>query len=295
MPQPFNAAVMTTDGEALLAKATAGQCRIAYVCMAVGNGAYSNAEKTIAALKERKALKSKKNEYSFSDVTIENKNCVTLTALITNQNPVTSETLVGEGYYINEVGIFAKEQGEDDATAILYSICITASANGNGDFMPPYNGFNRAEITQNYMITVDNSAEITVQMKGAALLAEDANQVTDDTTKTKYKIGINDGIMYYQEASGEDAEQYQVMILDTEAMETAFKTVFGTEPSGDSDSLSLGDITDAIRNVWDGASSTDADAMSANDVNDAVNTTWNGESSTDSEALNAEDVESATK
>lgn len=201
MPQPFGSAVLTESGEALLAEATAGKCKIEYLHMAIGNGSYTNAEKTIAALKSRKTLKSQKNTYPFSDITVENKNCVTLVALLTNQDPVTLETLVTEGYYINEVGIFAKRVGEPDSKAVLYSICVTASATGNGDFMPPFNGYNRAEITQNYMITVDNSAEITVNVKGAALLVEDANVITDDTTKRKYKLGIDNGAMYYQEVS----------------------------------------------------------------------------------------------
>ena len=64
--------------------------------------------------------------------------------------------------------------------------------------MPPYNGYNRAEITQNYMITVNSSQDITVNMKGAALLAEDANKLRDDTTKMKCKIGIDNGLIYVQ-------------------------------------------------------------------------------------------------
>nr|DAM48302.1 MAG TPA: tail collar fiber protein [Caudoviricetes sp.] len=201
MPQPFGPAVMTTQGEALLAKATAGKCKIEYVHMATGNGTYADSEKSIAALKERNKLKSAKNTYAFSDITVENQNCVFLESLITNQDPVTQKVLVSKGYYINEIGIFAKEVGQEDTEAILYSICVTAGTNNNGDYMPPYNGYNRAEITQNYMITVNSSQDITVNMKGAALLAEDANKLRDDTTKMKCKIGIDNGLIYVQAIS----------------------------------------------------------------------------------------------
>lgn len=261
MPQPFNPAVMTADGEALLAKAAIGQCKVEYVCMAVGSGIYSDAEKTTEALKERRALKLKKNEYAFSNVQLENKNCVLLTSLITNQDPVTMQTLVSDGYYINEIGIYAKEQGAENSTAILYSIAVTAGTNGNGDFMPPYNGYNRAEITQNYFITVNNSSEIVVQMKGAAFLAEDA-----------------------------------LILIDTELIEDAFYTTFTKIEGGSTDesALTKDDIYTAVNTEWNGESSSDETAMTAENVNEAINTEWNGESSSDETALSAEDVKQAT-
>lgn len=181
MPQPFERAVMTRDGEDLLTKAAAGDCKIEYVRIAIGNGDYTHEEKAVSALKERKTLKSEKNSYAFSNVSIENEKCIMLTALLTNQDPLTLETLVTAGYYINEVGIFAREAGEESDQEVLYSICVTASETGNGDYMPPYNGENRAEITQDYIISVDNSAEIMVNVKGTYFLAEDAiNHIYDN-------------------------------------------------------------------------------------------------------------------
>lgn len=268
MPQPFNPAVMTTEGEALLAKATVGQCKIEYVCMAVGNGVYSDTEKTPEELKERKALKLKKNEYSFSGIQLENRNCVLLTALITNQDSVTMQSLVPEGYYINEIGIYAKEQGAEDSTAILYSVAVTAGVNGNGDFMPPYNGYNRAEITQNYFITVNNSSDIVVQMKGAALLVEDA-----------------------------------LILLDTDLIEKEFYATFtkvkgstgDTEENTDETAMTSEDVEAAIATEWNGESSVDETALSATDVQEALETEWNGESSSDEKALSPDDIENATK
>lgn len=261
MPQPFNPAVMTAEGEALLARAAVGECKISYVCMAVGCGVYSDAEKTADALKDRRALKLKRNEYAFTGVQLENKNCVMLTALITNQDPVTMQPLIEEGYYINEIGIYAKEQDADDSTAILYSVAVTAGANGTGDYMPPFNGHNRTEITQSYFITVNNSSEITVQMKGAALLAEDA-----------------------------------LILIDTDIVEEAFYNVFSLGTTGGDDTaLSEAEITDAISAGWNGESSTDPTALNKDDVNEALETKWNGESSEDPTALNAEDITDAIK
>lgn len=45
MPQPFNNAIMTDHGAALLTKAQAGECRIEFTRIAVGDGIYSDEEK----------------------------------------------------------------------------------------------------------------------------------------------------------------------------------------------------------------------------------------------------------
>ena len=122
-----------------------------------------------------------------------------VTALITNQDPVTGKTLVSQGYYINEMGLFAKPAGAADSEEVLYSVTVTAGE--NGDFMPPYNGYNPAQIIQDYFATVDNSANVTINSTGAALLVEDANKILDDTTKQKYKLGIDNGLAYIQAVS----------------------------------------------------------------------------------------------
>ncbi len=204
MPQPYGQAVLTDKGEELLAKSSAGQCLIEYVCMAVGDGKYSGEEKQNTELKKRIGLKGEKNRYAFSGAVLEN-NAVRLTALLTNQDPVTAEGLVTEGYYINEVGIYAKEKGADNSTAILYSMCLTASDTGLGDYMPAYAGHNRAEITQDYILHIGDNINISVNMIGAVALAEDLKECENEinrhildhgnphgTTKTHVGLGKAD-------------------------------------------------------------------------------------------------------
>ncbi len=199
MPQPFNNAVMTNNGAALLTRAQAGEIKIEFTRIVTGNGSYTADEKTLAKLQQATKLKSQKNSYTLSDVDIFSDYSVKVTALITNQDPVTKETLVTSGYYINEMGLYAKPQGAEDTQEVLYSIVVTAGT--NGDFMPPYNGYNPAQITQDYYATVNNSAEVTINTAGAALLVEDANKLRDDTTKMKCKIGIDNGLIYVQAVS----------------------------------------------------------------------------------------------
>lgn len=197
MPQPFNNAVMTNAGARLLTRAQAGEVKIQFTRIATGNGTYTAAEKTLAALQAKTALKALKNSYPLSDVDVFSDYSVKVTALITNLDPVTRKVLVKQGYYINEMGLYAKPAGEPDSAEVLYSITVTAGE--NGDFMPPYNGYNPAQIIQDYFATVDNSAEVTINSAGAALLVEDANKIRDDVTKQKYKLGIDNGLIYIQE------------------------------------------------------------------------------------------------
>ncbi|MCM1412359.1 MAG: hypothetical protein NC305_17715, partial [Lachnospiraceae bacterium] len=61
MPQPFNNAVMTNGGARLLTRAQAGEIKIEFTRLSTGNGSYTAAEKTLANLQMRTALKSLKN------------------------------------------------------------------------------------------------------------------------------------------------------------------------------------------------------------------------------------------
>ena len=65
--------------------------------------------------------------------------------------------------------------------------------------MPPYNGYNPAQITQDYYATVNNSLEVKINSAGAALLVEDANVIMDDVTHEKLRLGIENGKLYYEE------------------------------------------------------------------------------------------------
>ncbi len=176
MPQPFNHAIMTNAGANLLLRAQFGEIKIEFTRMSVGNGVYEEEEKSLNSLQERTELKSEKNSYGLSDMHIHSEKSIKITALITNQDPVTGEALIEEGYYINEIGLFAREKGDNDSPEVLYSIAVTSGE--NGDFMPPYNGFNPAEIIQDYYVTVNNSAEVTIRSdSGAPALADDLQRL----------------------------------------------------------------------------------------------------------------------
>ena len=175
MPQPFNNAVMTDGGARLLTRAQAGEISIQFTRLAVGNGMYAPEDKAVENIQKQTALKSLKNTYGLSDVEKYSDHSVKATALITNQNPVTGQTLIEEGYYINEIGLYARPVGDGtdmEAGEVLYSLAVTAG--DNGDFMPPYNGYNPAQIIQDYYVTVSNASEVTIAVDNDTVaLAED--------------------------------------------------------------------------------------------------------------------------
>lgn len=167
----FYAAVMTNAGATLLAQAMAGTAKIEFASLVSGDGEYSEAERAVAALQARTALKSQKQSVPFSSVVVESENSVHLTAALDNSELV-------EGYYVREVGLYAKNALVSGSAPILYSISIAQVA----DYMPPYNGLTPTTIIEEYFATVDNSANITITGgSGAYAMADDLNaQITKE-------------------------------------------------------------------------------------------------------------------
>lgn len=188
MPQKFRKAVITNEGIKMIASAIEGGSeQQIFTRLVIGNGVYTEKEKSSENLQKMTALKSEKNSYTFSGKSIENEHSVKVTALITNQDPITKEILISEGYYINEMGIYAKVgEGEE----VLYSIVVI---DGDvGEYMPAFENY-PTEIIQDYYITVGNGNDITVIRTGAALLASlisDWALQPEKPTYSKEEVGL---------------------------------------------------------------------------------------------------------
>lgn len=169
----FKNAVMTNAGAELLTKTQAGTAQMQFTVIVSGAGTYSEAESTREALRERTALKDPRQDFPFSSIQTETATCVHLKAVITNTDLQT-------GYYINEIGIYAKDLMHPEEDAILYSIAVANIA----DYLQPYSGLTPSTITQEWYTTVSNSAEVTIETgAGALALAEDletTNQIVDE-------------------------------------------------------------------------------------------------------------------
>jgi len=160
MAQPFNHAVMTQTGIELLNKAQAGECTIEFTRIAVGDGIYTKEEKERENMESFETLKSERGSYDIVSKEVVNDNAIILRTLISNYDDATETILVKEGFYINEIGVFAREQGSD--IEVLYSVAV--STGSTGDYMPAYNGY-PAQIMQGYLIAVNNAAETTIIVK----------------------------------------------------------------------------------------------------------------------------------
>lgn len=310
MPQPFNNAVMTNGGAMLLTRAQAGEIKIEFTRVAVGNGIYNEDEKTLSALQQQTSLKNVQNSYLPSKKEVFSEHSVKITAIISNQDPVTKEALITQGYFINELGLFAKAKDESDETEVLYSIAVITGE--TGDFMPPYNGYNAAQIIQEYYATVNNSLETYINSAGALMLAEEGQKLAypefEDYTAEESTIPEFDEALA-QIFSGQSLPvliknikaclinlnqlTYDAFALlcDASNIEASFLKVYTMIESG---VLTLADIEEAIKTEWNGEASQDPTSMTPEDITEAVNTKWNGETSANETSLSAEDIDEAT-
>ena len=181
----FKEAVLTTKGIALLAKAQAGETKIELIKAATGDGSYRSNEVLIS----KTALKSKKQEFKLESVRRQNDTNVFVKFIITNKQ---SSGNLQNGYYVKEVGIYAKDPDEGE---ILYAIAI---ANENQwDYLPAYNDLLPSTIMVNFLTEVSNADSVVIQMQAPPQVS--TLVLADDDTGKKYKLGIKNGAFYYEE------------------------------------------------------------------------------------------------
>ncbi|MCR4834380.1 MAG: hypothetical protein K5900_12465 [Butyrivibrio sp.] len=181
----FYSAVMTNAGAELLTQALAGTATIEFTSMKTGNGTYEASERTTAALQERTALKSLKQSFEFTGSATVSDTGIALAATITNEDVV-------EGYYIQEVGIYARNAQVVGSTPILYSIAVAEVA----DYLPPYNGSAPTTITQSYYVTVSNSASVQI------VIADGAYTLNYDEDNSKLQLLLDGEVVSEVEIQG---------------------------------------------------------------------------------------------
>ena len=155
----FGKAVLTAAGFKLLNDAISGKSRLEFTRIALGDGAYTDEQKTPAVLQTMTALRSEKQSYPITSKSAVSDKAVKLTALLTNWDQVTGEALVTEGFHQNEIGLFCKAVG-DDTSEVLYSVAVA----DDGTIMPAFNGKNPTQIRQSFVVSVDNTDNITVKI-----------------------------------------------------------------------------------------------------------------------------------
>ena len=168
----WRGAVLTRAGNELLVKAAAGK-QIIFTRLVTGCGIYTEEEKDRAALANATALKQQVQEFPFSSYEKHSEQSVLLKAIINNKE-------LTESYTMTEIGVYGKEVGAE--TDVLCSITVTNSLE-ESDLFAPYNGLKPDQIVMEYYITISPDAEVTVNMQGAAALAEDLEELKNNSTQ----------------------------------------------------------------------------------------------------------------
>lgn len=176
----FQESVLTKKGIALLAKAQAGKCTINLTRAESGDGAYSAGEDIMS----RTALKSPKQTFPLTSVTVQNESTVFVKFVMTNKQDSGN---LKNGYYVKEIGIFATDPDEGE---ILYALAI--GVEDQWDFMPAYNDLLPSTITIDFLTEVSNAESTTITLPNQMSLY-------DEATGRKYALGIERGLLYYTE------------------------------------------------------------------------------------------------
>ena len=161
----FKESVLTKKGIALLAKAQAGRCTIKLTKAAAGDGSYTSGEDL---------------------TTVQNATNVFVKFIMSNHQDSGD---LKNGYYVKEIGIFATDPDEGE---ILYALAIAET--DQWDYMPAFNDLLPSTITIDFLLEVSNATDVTIQMPNK-------QYAYDDTTGKKYIIGIDNGLIYFQEVT----------------------------------------------------------------------------------------------
>lgn len=166
----FDRAVITAKGLALDAKIIAGKTNAVFTAIRLGNGTYNGTEDLIAAT----AMKSVKQTFGISSISIAESNTVKLRSVINNVG-------IKEGYYISEVGIYAQDP---DAGEILYSIAL--GIKNKMDYQPSESELEGATSTFDTYTVTSNTEKATIRMgTGAMASAEDVEALQKEKVDIK--------------------------------------------------------------------------------------------------------------
>lgn len=169
--------IVTTAGEALLARVQVGECGMNLTSFVTGSGTWTPPEQE--HIKDATALKHQEQQVTFSEKKAV-ENAVTWKAVVTNE-------LITTTYYITEVGTYAAPV-EDGVvgTPILYSIKILESP----EPMNKYEGTVQSR-QFNGSLVVSSDADVTVTTTGAFALASDLQEEIEARQELEKMIESN--------------------------------------------------------------------------------------------------------
>lgn len=146
----YKTSIITSKGQELMAKVTSGVAKIEFTKAVFGSGEWSDEDisPNIIELKEQKQSVS----ISSMKVSPEQKNVVNLSAVLSNDN-------LEEGYFINEIGLYARDKNAENSEEILYFIIIAEK--GYADYFPA-SDYSPVKILQDFYIEVADSSDTAI-------------------------------------------------------------------------------------------------------------------------------------
>lgn len=172
----FKSAIITTKGQALLAKVVAGTTKLEFTKIAVSENKLSG------DLASKTGIGTIKQSEKVASVVRQNGANVKVSTSFSN------ETL-GAGYYVRNIGLYATDPQDGE---ILYSISVADESTATADWMPPFNGIGVSSLLVDLVTAVSNasSVEVTVDPSAGATVAQITNlqdQINDVRTFVGYE------------------------------------------------------------------------------------------------------------
>ena len=172
----FKSAVITTKGQALLAKVVAGTTKLEFTKIAVSENTLSG------DLASKTGIGTIKQSEKVASVVRQNGANVKVSASFSN------ETL-GAGYYVRNIGLYATDPQDGE---ILYSISVADESTATADWMPPFNGIGVSSLLVDLVTAVSNASNVsvTVDPSAGATVAQIVNlqeQIDDVRTFVGYE------------------------------------------------------------------------------------------------------------
>lgn len=155
--------VITDTGSALLNSGDP----VNITSIKTGSGTYTSTED----IKSRTALKSTQYSYDPTSVQVDGVNR-TVSGILTNYDPDTSQAIVTSDYTITEVGLFATV----NSVEVLFAIGVSY----DGTEVPAFTGQNKSEIIVDWVMALSGTAQVTVESPGAYATAADLNTHIDN-------------------------------------------------------------------------------------------------------------------
>lgn len=225
----FKDAVITAQGLELDAKILAGHASAIFTGIKIGDGVYSGTED----LTKVTDLRSIKQEFAISSISIIDNNTVRLRSVVTN-------TGIVEGYYMSELGVYAQDP---DKGKILYSIAL--GVKDRMDYQPSEVELLGATSTIDTFTIISNSKAATIKMGlGAAASAEDLEEKVDidggDISETVIETLESIDTKYPVPSAGESTKVFvgkvKKYIEDTKPLDantTIYVATTGSDVTGD--------------------------------------------------------------